>query len=141
MKCSESLGCSGKCEDCEDLDALVDRLAAYEDTGLDPENMAHWQEFFLAECDGRLVVLPCKVGDTVYRIDPGNFHSNWKPFVHPITVDEISWKYAKTMKGKKDLGFAIIANGSRYKLSSIGKNVFLTHEEAEKVLEGGRSNG
>lgn len=39
MKCSEQLGCSGKCEDCEDLDALVDRLAAYEDTGLEPDQI------------------------------------------------------------------------------------------------------
>ena len=37
----------------------ANRLAAYEDTGLEPEDMAHWMDYFLAECEGRLVVLPC----------------------------------------------------------------------------------
>ena len=67
----------------------VDRLAAYENTGLEPEAVnalklasmgeaiAEIKEFdgipidrlrelVEAEKDGRLVVLPCKVGDTVY---------------------------------------------------------------------------
>ena len=35
------------------------------------------------------VVLPCKIGDKVYRIDKGNYHSNWKPFVEELTVTEI----------------------------------------------------
>lgn len=65
------------------------RLAAYEDTGLKPEDMKRafnedavlklagqalgmspdrLRELAYAEKDGRLVVLPCKVGDTVYHI-------------------------------------------------------------------------
>lgn len=70
----------------------VNRLAAYEDTGLTPEEIKdfvqrweqavelaglckqagvdHLQELVKAEKDGRLVVLPCKVGDTVYKICP-----------------------------------------------------------------------
>lgn len=75
----------------------VDRLTAYEDTGLGPDSVNTLKEKFRqlyhtfdeccpddpvhfqglldklkgwreAERDGRLVVLPCKVGDTVYRI-------------------------------------------------------------------------
>ena len=61
-----------------------------------------------------------------------------EPFVQELTVTEISWKHEKY--GTKDLGFAIIANGIRYKFSSIGKTVFLTREEAEKALGGGGSN-
>lgn len=38
----------------------VDRLAAYEETGLEPEELAQ------AEKKGRLVVLPCDVGDPVF---------------------------------------------------------------------------
>lgn len=38
----------------------IERLAAYEDTGLEPEEVAALAE---AEQDGRLVVLPCKVGE------------------------------------------------------------------------------
>lgn len=80
----------------------------------------------------RFVELPCKVGDTVYRIDKGGYYPKYEPFVQELTVTEISWKHEKY--GTKDLGFAIIANGIRYKFSSIGKTVFLTREEAEAEL-------
>ena len=84
------------------------------------------------------VELPCKIGDKVYRIDKGNFYSNRKPFIQELTVTEISWK--KEKYGDKDLGFAIIADGIRYKFSSIGKSVFLTREEAEAKMDGGKNN-
>ena len=82
------------------------------------------------------VELPCKIGDKVYRIDKGNCYSNWKPFIQELTVTEISWK--KEKYGDKDLGFAIIADGIRYKFSSIGKSVFLTREDAEAKMDGGK---
>ena len=82
------------------------------------------------------VVMPCKIFDKVYRIDKGNYNSNWKPFVQELTVTEISWK--KERYSDKDLGFAIIADGIRYKFSSVGKSVFLTREEAERRLENGK---
>lgn len=44
---------------------LAGRLAAYEKTGLEPEEVAHYAK---AKTEGRLVVLPCKVGDTYYTI-------------------------------------------------------------------------
>lgn len=61
----------------------ADRLAAYEDTGLEPEDMAAVRLFAacadhcksvrlleLSEADaaGRLVLLPCRAGDTVYEV-------------------------------------------------------------------------
>lgn len=87
----------------------------------------------------RFVELPCKVGDTVYRIDKGGYYPKYEPFVQELTVTEISWKHEKY--GTKDLGFAIIANGIRYKFSSIGKTVFLTREEAETELARRTANG
>lgn len=70
---------------------LKDRLAAYEDTGLTPERCAEFaradaegryivmrdaeqegvarlRELAEADKDGRLVVPPCKAGDTVYEV-------------------------------------------------------------------------
>lgn len=76
-----------------------------------------------------IVELPCKVGGIVYRIAEGNYHSDYKPFIKPMTVTEISWKKTRS---DKDLGFAIIADGIRYRFSSIGKSVFLTLEDAEE---------
>ena len=50
------------------LDAAADALAAYEDTGITPEEIDHAKDLLAAERDGRLVTLPCKAGDTVYII-------------------------------------------------------------------------
>jgi hypothetical protein len=46
-----------------DCGKAIDRLAAYEDTGLTPEEVA---ELAKAKADGRLMVLPCKVGDYLW---------------------------------------------------------------------------
>ena len=89
MACSELNSCCDKeCSTCNHLDEIVERLAAYEDTGLTPKSVeaiklhmmgkaiSEITEFNglpidrlreLAEADkaGRVAVLPCKVGDTV----------------------------------------------------------------------------
>lgn len=77
-----------------------------------------------------VIVPPCKVGDTVYYIE-GAYYNSKRQTVRSIKVTEISWKCDRS---GRDLGFALIANGTRYKFSSIGKTVFLTKEEAEKAL-------
>lgn len=76
-----------------DIRKILIKLADYEDTGLDPKDIIsavdmakiacalhelnayknlgsidHIRDLLQAETDGRLVVLPCKVGDTVYVI-------------------------------------------------------------------------
>lgn len=72
-----------------DVDQAMMRLAAYEDTGLTPQACAEAREagkvlsscdisfrrlaeLLTADRDGRLVVLPCKVGDKLYRVFDGN---------------------------------------------------------------------
>lgn len=80
------------------------------------------------------VHLPCKVGDIVYYFDGAYYlknKNNWE--VKPIKVTEFSTKIGRS---GKLYPLSIIANGTRYPLTSIGKTVFLTREEAEKVLEG-----
>ena len=76
-------------------------------------------------------MLPCKVGDTVYRVDAGA-----KQQIIPMTVSEIHFLCYKNERavrfdaiGKEDMG------ESCYRLEDIGRIVFLTHEEAEKKLE------
>lgn len=98
------------------------RLAAYEDTGLTPEEAKRMsnilllndrlREFAEADKDGRLVVLPCKVGDTVYRIfNP----PSREPVISAHTLMSVDY---------------IV----RW-IDKFGKTVFLTREEAEKALE------
>lgn len=99
-----------------------------------------WQAIeLLAELEdklesGELLELPCKVGDTVWYIEYGYCFPNLSSRlnVKPIIVTEISWKRNRS---GKDLGFSLIANGTRYKFSSIGKTVFLTKEAAEARLK------
>ena len=128
------------------------RLAAYEDTRLTPEeiDMDHeaaeqlrqlcqgcdldrLEELAEADKDGRLVVLPCKVGDTVWVT-----RNPWtgKLLKNPIEA------YANGMK-KFSHGLYVNLlfdtrkiNGTRdYEINHIGKTVFFTREEAEKALE------
>ena len=83
------------------------------------------------EEQGLLVRLPCKVGDTVYRVNAGV-----KQPIIPMTVSEIHFLCYKNERavrfdaiGKQDMG------ESCYRLEDIGRIVFLTSEEAEKKLE------
>ena len=89
-------------------------------------------EYETAEEEGRLVVLPCKVGQCVYT----NFSmSGWhmrkgkRPYIGRIVfiglnVDD---PYFNIILGEGEM--------LQFKFSEIGKRVFLTREEAEKALE------
>ena len=56
--------------------------------------------------------------------------SRWK--ITPIKVTEFSIKIGRS---DKLYPLSIIANGTRYPLTSIGKTIFLTRKEAEKALD------
>ena len=97
---------------------LRGRLMQYEDTRLMPEEITAMQhtldeyhkvadQLLRAQADGRLVVLPCKVGDTVYILRR--------------TFD------GADVVGETELWWDDIPQ--------LGKTVFLTREEAEKALE------
>lgn len=76
-----------------------------------------------ADKDGRLVVLPCKVGDTVY-------------WVHGAVITEC--KVHRIQQNRNGLYICLKSNVSHAAFRtdlSFGKTVFLTREEAEKALE------
>lgn len=106
------------CEpDCEEIDAVYRRLKDYED----------------AEEQGRLVILPCKVGDKVYGLSMGK--------IIRLTVNEIS---IFCMKGEKIINAKCQNNDEfrNYVEREFGKTVFLTTSEAEaklKELRGGEN--
>ena len=80
---SAESGIDIRCRYCVGIERAIDKLGAYEDTGLEPEDIRTLQEehdFYskedapaskrlielaLAAKEGRCVVLPCKIGDTV----------------------------------------------------------------------------
>lgn len=120
-----------------------ERLKAYEDTGLTPERCAEFaradaegryivmrdakqegvarlRELAEADRDGRLVVLPCKVGDTLFRVYAGE-----------ILEHKVGNMRYLAIQGRWDIDTTPFCS---YVESSIGKTIFLTREEAEKAL-------
>lgn len=86
------------------------------------------KEMLKADAEGRLVVLPCRVGDTVYEVTSRGTISEYE--VRAIRTEMfgqfIDWRLRK---GFVDRFCDDIPVGE------IGKTVFLNREEAEKVLE------
>ena len=124
-------GC--KIKDCPFEIAVCERLAAYEDTGLTPEEIkapftedtminlaaqalgvepSRLRELAEADRDGRVLILPCKLGTKVYRI-------RYEIADYP---DE------------PDLEIADTWFTPEYR-DDIGKTVFLTRAEAERALK------
>ena len=112
---------------------FVDRLAAYEDIAELCGGVDRLRELAEADKDGRVVVLPCKVGDTVWVI------------AHPWT-DKLQKKtLVAHVKGVKLFSHGLYVNvlfdtrkinGTRdYEINHIGKTVFRTRKEAEKALQ------
>lgn len=91
---------------------MLDKLAAYED----------------AEEQGRLVILPCKVGETVYYLNPFDEIENGKITMLQQKADG-TWKFRVTTDFSHDVT-----------TDAIGKTVFLSSEEAEAALKGDGEN-
>lgn len=157
MKCSGNCNVDMDCIDCPSFDCLVERLAAYEDTGLEPESVEALKLFMmgkeiseitefdglpidrlreLAEADkaGRLVVLPCKVGGTLWVTGRDNVPREMEleaPDIRAVCTDEDN--LCMSTCNRKPDGFC--AYRLRNDGADIGKTVFLTREEAENALE------
>lgn len=120
-----------------------EKLKAYEDTGLTPEEVndavvgskllaksqlvsafgvaaERLRELAEAEKDGRLMVLPCKVGDTVYFALLGRV-------IEKQVFSIVSFSNSTR----------IYCGGTSeyFRPEDIGKTFFFTREEAEKALE------
>lgn len=139
--------------------SITDRLAAYEDTGLEPEEIPRvvatlqtvqknkselfetLSRYLNAEAEGRLLVLPCKVGDTIYEIDLPEYG---------IIVSKVIWidyyvgpaahVQGNEMVAAESVSVEVIdghGKGSCYTFEKgdFGKTVFLTREEAEAALK------
>lgn len=126
---------------------LLDRLVKYEDTERKPEeiDMDHEAAETLRQlcrnCDldrleklteadrtGRLAVLPCKAGDTVYEVTSRKTISEYcvKAIRVELFCTFIEWDIVAGFVDKSIFGVPV---------DEIGKTVFLTREEAEAALE------
>ena len=121
----------------------IDRLAAYEDTGLEPEDLKkafnetaiiklaaqalnttpdHLRDIIKADQDGLLVVLPCKAGSLIYV--------GRKPAIITRFFGYVRERYFHAVFCDENKGIDI-------PFEELGKTVFLTREEAEAALKGG----
>ena len=77
-----------------------------------------------------VVVLPCKVHDTIYIADE---NSNEFDGIDECRVERVEWN---------GVFWAIFHDRDNYGYSQgyIGKTVFFTREEAERALKGGKVN-
>lgn len=137
--------------------AALERLADYEDTGLEPEEIEkmhdemvtcydesgvpysvdaeeneakHIIELLEAESQGRLVVLPCKVGDTVYIASStrGVYEAKVRTF--------FCGNCGYIGDSSPDVRM-IRTTSCDIPMADFNKTVFLTREEAEAALKGG----
>ena len=134
-------GC--KINDCLFETAVCDRLAAYEDTGLTPEEIkapftedaminlaaqalgvepSRIRELAEADKDGRVVVLPCRQGDELWT-----YCNHPVKRVYSFTVSDVSTLNGRTVLNTLGLG--------TIRPEDISKTVFRTREEAERALQ------
>ena len=133
--CPYKDGCSQK--------QVWERLKQYEDTGLSPiaceesakiekglseggYSISRMVELMCADQEGRVVVLPCKVGQRVFALLDTDKH------ISECEVKQIGLGNEIGFVGLEPIG----ARGREYgvSLKGFGKTVFLTREEAEKAL-------
>jgi hypothetical protein len=133
-------GC--KIKDCPFEIAVCERLAAYEDIGLTPEEIKapftedtmiklaaqalgveadRLRELAEADKDGRVIVLPAKIGDTLYAVTRFGIEKR--------VVKEIAAPFFYNTYESSDRAALPTA------IRNFGKTVFLTREEAEKALQ------
>lgn len=93
------------------IQQTVDRLATIEDILGDGYDLERLRELVEADRDGRCVVLPCKIGDTLWLL-------NQESGKYVIQEAQLSFSF----------------------LEDFGKTAFLTREAAERALKG-KQNG
>jgi hypothetical protein len=87
-------------------------------------------ELFQAADDGKIPVLPCKVGDMVYVINTNRVVSRIEEIV--IIDGDIIFRWAQY---DVSYGLAEFLDDGEFSIKEIGKTVFLTPESVEAALK------
>lgn len=91
------------------------------------QKLAHYEDL---EEQGRLIELPCKIGDTVYVVEDWGYRKELKEREVGVVA----------LKGINDFSkefWEDVYGGIFGNFSDIGKTVFITKAEAEAALKGG----
>lgn len=161
MKCSGTCT-KDTCECCDNLWLLLQRLGAYEDTGMGPEeilsaadmakvacalhelnqyreilgdgcDLGRLRELVEADRDGRCVVFPCKVGDKVWIV---------RTVQDGKSTKEVC-EFGKIKRISVDAHGTFLLGDYCHTLNAekIGKSAFLAREAAQQALRGSAENG
>lgn len=109
-------------------ETAIHRLVTIEDILGDDYDLDRLRELAQAERDGRCVVLPCKKGDTVYRI------------VNDVTP-HITKDRCTDIKIKDGYVWVYLIGNRVMGKWNFGELLFLTREEAEAALKERENNG
>lgn len=102
------------------------------------ERLARYED---AEEQGRCVVLPCKVGDTVFTIEldcKDNLDNSQMCFCWNKSCKECDKSYLRVRENRNktaDIRSIVAEMGLCGESGGFGKTVFLTREEAEEALK------
>lgn len=132
-ECIHFFACSRQCGEpmaqrsatgCECYETVKSSMAYYVGTldGAKGKIPNRLRELAEADKDGRVVVLPCKVGDGLWT-----FCSHPVEQVYSFTVTDISTLNGRTLLNTSRCGVMDARD--------VGKTVFLTREEAKKALQ------
>ena len=121
LKKCDGFGASSKCDNCEIATSICEKLGKYEDL----------------EEQGRLVILPCKIGDTIYEVSCENREFVIKEHI----VKEFIYRTYRFPRieiyCENENGFLACNN-----IGKLDECLFLTQAEAEaklKELRGGEN--
>lgn len=121
-------------------------MAQYRDLG----PIEHLRELAQAKKDGRVVVLPCKVGDMLYEVDLPEYGVITCEVLHIGTYNgPAAHVPGNPMVSAVSVGVEVVeghgkGSGYAFEAEDFGKSVFTTREEAEAALkkrEEARENG
>lgn len=143
-ECIHFFACSRQCGEpmaqssatgCECYETVKSSMAYYVGTldGAKGKIPNRLRELAKADKDGRVVVLPCKVGDTVYMIE--HFFDIDNGVCDEICARKVIGHGGNTLNKLWLIGSGGICNVSIF-VSEFGKTVFFTSEEAEKAMKG-----
>lgn len=82
-------------------------------------------------CMTNIINIPVNIGKYIY-VPRKYYKDTYK--IEKYSVTGISWKENKTFQ-HKDLGWAVIANGTRYRFQNQNKSWFTSYKEVEEHIK------
>ena len=114
----------------EQLDMLYEQAKKVDDVGLTTHILQELKEYRDLEEQGLLLKLPCKIGDTVYQLI-NSYIYEYKVIGICFDIFQNKWMYEVAYQ----IGLEWFKTMCDFDAFGKSKTVFLTKEEAEKVLE------